>query len=352
MIISGKVPSRITYVVRPEVTVTRGWEGLAEVVMAEPVKVKPAFAIDADSKTALETARRWGGKHCVEKTLPNDHIPAVGIVTLEIRQEGGRAYKVAIQPSGLGETVYVDLREDVLLDCLLHQGVRSGGWITGPFVWGRLNSQLRLVRVGSSLYDAMKDAEARQNTKTIGPKDWVVGGVYLDRKEEKRVYLGRVDSDEIERHETRHGIYPRYTEEKLTQKKMRDSHLWLELNYFGQAFDLGQTPKRTPQEQWDKGIMKKEPAIWGFKLIKKPVLIKHTETIDLGPEPLALVRKAALRYVTASLERHTGQDTPSQSTRDYTLCYVSMCAHLRRPGDPMPQHPEFAHLWKRLESSQ
>jgi hypothetical protein len=119
----------------------------------------------------------------------------VSIIDLQVRSQGGRAYKVIDSESRV-----FDLREDQLLEALKIGGVQPGGQINGKFVWGVLSSQMRMVYVGGDMHKSMvqklesnkeKDV-ARANNVAVKPSSFTVGHVYKKRDDSLYVFVGRV----------------------------------------------------------------------------------------------------------------------------------------------------------------
>lgn len=170
----------------------------------EVVDVVPTFAYNPDSKTAPATAERWangyrwsltGGQPTpdVEVVREKNDPTALWIIDLEVRNEGGRAYRVIDEKKRL-----FDLREDQLLEALRHCGVAAGGKIAGQFVWGILGSAVRLVLVGGEQHSEMEKQRdlidgTRAGSKSRGaitPSSLVVGHVYAKRSGDADIFLG------------------------------------------------------------------------------------------------------------------------------------------------------------------
>lgn len=139
------IPDKLVAVLRPETTLPQNFTNLR-------FKVRPAFVADAHTNL-VETARRWGaerlkpGEQVDEVALNNDPITELTVLGLEKRREGGVAIKVVL-PNGW----YVDLREEEFFEATI-LGTLHAGVIRDQFVWSRGVTQMRLVRVGSHLYN-------------------------------------------------------------------------------------------------------------------------------------------------------------------------------------------------------
>lgn len=172
------------------------------------ITVKHTFPYNPDSKTAPETAKRWADnttydhktRQYVKGPEPefldraNDPF-SVTIIDLDVRSEGGRAYKVVDQSGRC-----FDLREDQVLEVFKHSGILAGGVIPGQFVWGVLGSQMRMVLVGGDLHremtaqaEALKESN-RRRASGAAPTEGTLkfGCIYRKRDGSLHVFLGKV----------------------------------------------------------------------------------------------------------------------------------------------------------------
>ena len=198
--VKGPIPDRITYHLRPLTEMARGWDQSP----GEPgVPVNPAFPTDADSPKVQETAAAWASRVDYKAvapgpvyTVPNDPIAGVTLVSLELRGEGGRAWKVLVEPSADHPAGCVDLREGPLLETLITEGCDPGGVLRGTFVWARGGNSLRLVRVGSPVHAAMLEEMAALRTPPAEVEALIPGHAYrLPGKDRKvTIYLGRAST--------------------------------------------------------------------------------------------------------------------------------------------------------------
>ena len=198
--VQGHIPTRIRVYLRPAL----------EYKGPNNIKVlgRPAFICNAESKS-FKAAQTWATQYGIPDMdrfkpfeMDNDPIPMLTLVGLDIRGEGGRAYKV-VTPDGF----LVDLREDVMLETMFRKGIKPGEegeppTISGPFQWAFMGNHMKLVLVGSQLHKDVLEAQERQRkrTKTIplSAKDLKPGTVYESRDGGPQgykfgyVYLGRV----------------------------------------------------------------------------------------------------------------------------------------------------------------
>jgi hypothetical protein len=341
MIIYGEVPKKIAYFKRDPCKVHRGWVGFDDLDIAPPITATPAFAVDASSKDGRETAARWAGKGSTVQELDNDPIKAVEILSLEKRQEGGRAYKVRLQ-GVLDGTLYVDMREDVVLDALLASGAKKGGILEGPFVWGRNETQLRLVRVASTLHAAMLQAAERKATKDLTQADYELGGVYLTRKLDVMVYLGKCDVDDIV--ETKKAEdYPSRKPAQYGVKLERGVNAWVTLRAVVET-----EADREKIEPWAEAWARmQDPTTtcgWTCRVVKKPALIRQVGKVKVDFEKYS-------RAVAKSSEHALKMQNRDERCHDYKRLLfnyrrdATLAAHVRPAGEPRPDHPEYEEIW-------
>jgi hypothetical protein len=203
---TGRIPKKLFVVAKPPVEYKVKVDG-----REFTHEVRPAFAVDGEHDKMIATAKSWGtdgggwrGPRYEEKDLTffdelNEPYTNLLLIDLEKRSEGGCAYKVL----DAGGHLY-DLREDVFLECLYAGEIEKragspaspetpmgdGVYLTGKFIWGVNGSQMRLVRVGSKLYEQLKTAGERRKMVTFKKSELIPGHVYRMRGGEERAYLG------------------------------------------------------------------------------------------------------------------------------------------------------------------
>ena len=111
---------------------------------------------------------------------------------MESRGNGGRAYKALIGKH------YVDVREDVVMDTMLKEGIAPGGILNGEFIWAKAGSQMKLVRKDSELYKLIVEFESKKDMKPVSKKKLEVGGVYRTKKKETYIYLGCISTSAMD----------------------------------------------------------------------------------------------------------------------------------------------------------
>lgn len=189
-IAEGQIPTSLTVVLKTAVEYD---------TPAGKIKAQAAFVTDTATESSLEVAKTWANRNPGATdsprivTIPNDPILGLRILDLDVRCEGGRAWKV-LTPEGW----YVDLREDVILDIirartLIETHLDGGFYVAGPFRWVKFGTQMRLALMDSDLYREIEVSNKLKNTTKIGIRDLVPGEVYLGRKQDKAlVFVGHV----------------------------------------------------------------------------------------------------------------------------------------------------------------
>lgn len=193
----GNIPENLTIFICEETDNIWRWN---DVDSGERLtKVRPCFISDATNKKTLESGENWAkgwgsnGLPFTKLEVPNEPFK-LRIITLEIRDKGGRAYKVCAE-IGDFKNLFFDLREDVLLDCIFEVGIKKGGEIAADFIFARIGSEMKPIRVGSLLHKKMIEATEFNKKEKC---ELVVGGMYSNKKGEKFVYLGQFYSRPVE----------------------------------------------------------------------------------------------------------------------------------------------------------
>lgn len=206
---SGNIPKELVYILTAPQDIRVTWDDCDadedDEVTVE--KVWPTFVSDATNEGTLKTGRSWAQHNLqrqvydpvtkqwkritaglpAEVTRTNDPITKLRIFGLDIRYNGGRAWKCAD-----AEGHYFDLREDVLLDLMRTAGVSEGGYLNGEYIWAKVGAEMKLVRVGSQLHGALTNATSRREMKLVSKKDLKPLSVYQTRTGEVFLYLGHL----------------------------------------------------------------------------------------------------------------------------------------------------------------
>lgn len=363
---SGHIPTDIVYIFGGPVRVTRRWDDADqpddELVFTEVI---PAFVSDADNQKTISTGVIWATHRCtrwnpttnksettgtVQKVnLENKPISNIRVIGLEVRGEGGRAYKVTT-PDGY----YFDLREDVLLDTMLTKGIQPGGILSGEYIWGRVGTEMKLVRVGSELYTALLEAGERSILSSIPKNKLEVGTIYESKQGERGIFLGYITTEswrlEWPNGQSALGHHYLKTNQKpkLMARKLNRHMLWFDVSHW-----TLKNKKTDPTPQLFQTAMNERGLSHHFKLRGSHSMVKIVGKTKVPDDVIEQVRQKALvsykHKISGELTTHQFQKSHS-SSNNYRIENVVACASavclMRKVGDPRPVVPEntFQHI--------
>ena len=199
------IPQNLKLFVAPTEKVKLHWDDDSSIVLKE-ISVNATFVSDADNTKTCETGKSWLDSKCsrydwqTKKTTQlkglivlKDNKPTKNVViaSLEHRGQGGRAYKVIVDSKH-----YVDLREDVLLDLIFHEGIQAGGRLNGSYLWAKVGSQIKLIRENSYLHKTCLKLGDMSKTKKIAASDLKIGHLY-ESSTRQAIYLGKFKTTEF-----------------------------------------------------------------------------------------------------------------------------------------------------------
>lgn len=158
-----------------------------------------AFVTADGNKKTEETGRYWANNRAAilayqkkipnlgieELVVPNTPLDAT-IKSLEIRGEGGRAYKVYIEIAG--RDFMVDLREDTLMEVIKYYGIKPGGILDCKLVWARIGSSMKLVVDGGTIH---LELLATQKLTKIKNADMQIGYEYQTKSGQPEILLSK-----------------------------------------------------------------------------------------------------------------------------------------------------------------
>src|SRR5262249_51648044 len=293
--VQGHIPKRVIYVAGASKRVQIWWDDNHATAIVDE-EVRPCFAVDKDSPKSLATARSWAkvrrGKGAVLEEERENSPFDIRICGLEVRERGGRAYKV-VTDGGF----WFDLREDVLLDAILCRGIAKGGKINAKFVWGQVGSQMKLVRVDSALHQALLQGGERKTAAKIKPADLVAGGVYGNVKGERFLVLRWVSTTEfthINASPAKGGpVKKAAVPESVVRSEHQNKLLLLEVPDWAVRED-------TPAGWLGKVLSLKE---WHYlhylRLQDSLSVIEHSASVELPADILTRVRRTAVKSILA-----------------------------------------------------
>lgn len=190
---TGYVIDSVTYVCRAKETVNILWDPDERAIgtnVAKFLEVTPIFPVPTGNEARLQTALQWAENPEAPKIIKKNTPFEIQICELDVRGQGGRAYKVMDSQGH-----YFDLREDVLLEALFSVGCQPDGKLNGKYLWVMNHTQVKLVRDGSRLHQTFKDAERRKTAEILKNSELTPGGVYRNRKDELGFFIGFAKTD-------------------------------------------------------------------------------------------------------------------------------------------------------------
>lgn len=146
---------------------------------------------ESDETGPHASGKKWAGEGYRYVEVENKGFSDVVLTDLDVRGNGGRAYKVIVTIDGLEHEV--DLREDVMMAVLLTRGVEVGGRLNGTYCFVRRGSEIRLALEGSEDHvSAIAAYEREKNGRKLKKRELVAGNVYCGTLRNKYLYVGEV----------------------------------------------------------------------------------------------------------------------------------------------------------------
>jgi hypothetical protein len=199
----------------------------------ESIMVYPAFIVDPERKEAVRNAKMWGSKwnrrsnSGVNPTIDeiDNSLSNIRIVGTEHRRNSNSVYKVIFSE----KNYLVDARLDTILDTMMNVGVKSGGYLCGEFVWGMVNSDFKLIRVGSESYNYYTKLDRVCSLNRISNKNLKANHIYMTKNGTLSVFLGFVSTISMD--------VSRLTP-TVTSVKKKKAMIWYDISKFTDANDI------------------------------------------------------------------------------------------------------------------
>lgn len=239
----GSIPEKLKLFVTPSRDVSFRWTDVEfEDTSASVAIVSPTFVTDLENLKTQKTAKAWASrKHYAYDSDKGRHVELketyyvqecdnsprsdVRIIDLDIRGNGGRAYRAVVDGKYL-----VDMREDVILDTMINLGIGKNATLPGEYVFASVNSEMKLIRVGSLLHSKMVESTEFNKKKKIDVL--VPGGIYRS-KTKTILYLGQFWTRDVEARAVAgsgSSYYSRYSKYIYILGEPRQVHLSIELS--------------------------------------------------------------------------------------------------------------------------
>jgi hypothetical protein len=201
---------------------------------------KLAYVVYFDNKGVLRKEKSWQSWR--DKNIPNEiyeNKPTEGFVLN--KKVGGtkchwnprQTYVRVYDPRGFE----FELTVPNLLYILENTSSIKGKGLEGEFVYGYSGTDLVLIPTSSPDYEELMDFNAKLKTENPKAKDLVLGGTYLDNKNQELIYMGRFDYWTINYGESRYNYTTRsyeYTPSKDVNKGLH--HIFAQKNSRGGYF--------------------------------------------------------------------------------------------------------------------
>lgn len=291
----GTIPEKISYVYSGNENVFIGsyWDYNEYDDKGLKTNVTPTYPVGSDKDSDLIAAKKWAKNNRTSKSSikvdvkNNEPLTKIKIISLDVRSQGGRAYKVIID-----DKYYVDMREDVVVEAIISVGVSAGGILNGSYIWVKLGSQMRLVRVDSALYEAINESNKLKELKPIPKDELEIGGIYEDRRGEVAVFLGLVNT-------VKYDISDKYFSYKT--KKNNKAMLFYE------CYSLSKIGTELQKDL-------KENSLFSFKIHKTHHYLKKIKNISLAKKTdyVKVIRDKSRTNIKNSILEYTGHK-PAQS---------------------------------------
>lgn len=319
--IVGNIPENVTYFSSSTKKLQSYWENDALHAGWVGQEVTPAFCSDTQNVKTMETGRSWANGYwnqnkvkVTETNRKNDPIKGIKIISLEKRSEGGRAYKV-VTP----DNFYFDLREDVLMDTMLNVGIDKDGVLKGTYVWARVGSEMKLVRTGSALHEALVVSTSDRSLKKISYGNLEIGHIYKGKGADQYVFLGYVDCTECGCEQKRYG-YGMSDPTVYSRTEIRNGLLlW---KYHAPRFREGKT-------EYDHYYLADIKTTHSF--------VKDCGTVEVPDNVIDLISKNAYK---AFLESITNKSyTITEPHKLSSFAHLASRMTVRQAGDPERKFP-------------
>lgn len=299
-IVMGNIPNKITYTFYKEKEVFVGctWDINSDKIKYDKIKVLPTYVSDTDPNN-IKRAQQWAANWETQNTVisveaDNTPIKNIRLLSLEFRGRNGRAYKAII------DKYYIDFREDVLMDTILQVGISPGGILQGEFIWAKLSSQMKLIRIGSELHRMILEFESNKNAKPISKDALEIGGVYQNKKKNKAIFLGYINTTILYKKDKP----PYYNGKNATfdfnHKEIKKAMLFYDISY-------GSLEKNI------RAMKNQESEDFKFIINKTHSYIEKIDQVKVdSKEIISLLRERVIRKIKTKILQFTGYEKPEK----------------------------------------
>jgi hypothetical protein len=306
MFIESSIPVKITYAFSNQKKLFKGRNNLLGKILSPQQKnqmITPAFVADYNDPNMINKAVKlansifWGAKSIAvtTTTLDNDPIKNLRIISYDTKFSGSPTYKA------IANGFCVDLKEEILLEALLNDGVEPGGILKGEFVWARLGSNLKLIKVGSAIYNDIIKYQNKKNLKPLQKNVFEVGGIYQTSRGDKSIFLGLADTTSFS-----HYIANNFN---FKQHCLKKGYIFYNLD-----------DEEDPGSILDENYLKKEIAKCYFKSNHK--LIEKIDQIKIDYDVISTVRDAAIKKIKNQLVDYVNRKNITNNSPNIMASYL------------------------------
>jgi|SRR5579859_6579501 len=314
--INGTIPKKVSYVYSDDRQI------IIKSSTKKQISVMPAYLADpTDQKTmnkAINLASNSYGSsglrnkpHFIDE-VDNNPIDKIKVVSSYIKAESGIYYKV------LAGKFYVDLREEILLDTILEKGIRRGGILNGQYIWAKVHSKLKLIRIGSEMYNLIIDYDAKRNFKPIKKESLEIGAIYKDRRNNIAIFLGLVNSTSLRKNFPISGSKSRFRHDPINK-----AFLFYHISDFGKFKKLSKNSK-------NKLIKNSNSSMFSIK--KSYTYIEKIDNMELHNNIIDHLRLSSIQEIKNCILNNCSSNR--QMYLDYHLESLSSKFNIYKYGDP------------------
>jgi len=201
----------------------------------------------------------------------------------------------------------VDVDNDFVTEAILNSTINKGK-IASQFIWCLIGSKIKLVRVGSSLYNQVLESSRRTKLPKIKKKNFEVGGLYSTPTGRTEIYLGNINTETM--------IYD-YKNKKNEVREIKNQHLFYRIRTKGD-FDI-------------KDLLE-DPRYYDLNIKNSHSFVEKVKHFNVNKDIIAKLRNAAIEKIKQFIINHpTNRDWIFSEYR-----YNSYLINMHQVKDPPP----------------
>jgi hypothetical protein len=331
-VVVGSIPEKITYTFAEEKDIIIGclWDhnyyNLSDKPKTVTEKALITFASDASDLKMLKKAKEVAEfayhnqpkKTAQSITVDNTPITNVRLLSLDLYSNKNiKNYKAII------DKYCIEIGDDVVTDTLLKVGIGAGGILQGEYLWTKIGTKMKLVRIGSELHRMIVEFDSKKGIRSVRKNNLEIGGIYQTRKKAKAIFLGLVNTTE---YSCAGDIYSANYKPSFEYNKTEESKMMLFFNY-NDKLDL------------EKNLleMTKPSDIYlydyKYNITNSHKYIEKIGQVDLKENMIDVLRELTLADIKNKILEYSGHKTPkygkpSAYELEKTVSRLSRFAHM------------------------